>query len=736
MHAGPIKTPSELLNELQNQTFFTKYKELIFAAILFVILNVVVLILNYYTAIQLQNDGQAINLAGRQRMLSQKMVKELYLIQDLQTQTAPLEEAIKDFNKTYELFDGTLNAFKMGGTAINASNIPVLLTKVNSPKGLAALEKATALWEPYKNFLKPILLSTGEISPESLAPAIAYAKEQNVSLLKEMNNLTVDLEANSAETTRRMRTVQAIALVLIILIFSFIIFNFLTKIKKSDRAVIMIAESQEKTNLDLETANSKIRQAQAETGLMFTSIKQGLFLINQEYKIGSQYTNELKTMFQIDDLEGMSFIGILQRLLPEKMYRISRDYIEMLFDPTKKEKALMTVNPLDEIEVNFTDPKGGFITKFFEFSFRRITNPDKSIHRVFITVRDTTKQAQLTRQLHESEKKKERQFELLFAILHVEAAALSSFTQSTRQTLEEMNQELKAEDFVGVTLGIAQDAMLRQRLDSLFRKIHTVKGAAGYIGLDYFVNLTHEIENKIEKLKNTPKLSGEDFLGIVLQKSEMKAALDEIEELHKKLIEMKSISPITVPENKQDPLQSGLEKLVESLQIQTDKNVRIEFDEFEQKKIPQKHLPSVRDVMIQLIRNSFAHGIEDGKLRSESGKDPIATIYIGCSLQEKPGFVTLTYRDDGQGLDIERIRSICIRKNFITPEESKDISDDAIVPYIFHSGFSTQEGINTLSGRGVGLNIVSNEIITKIGGDLFVNFEKGSFCEFIMEIPV
>jgi two-component system, chemotaxis family, sensor kinase CheA len=470
--------------------------------------------------------------------------------------------------------------------------------------------------------------------------------------------------------------------------------------------------------------------------LMFSSIKQGLFLINPEYKIGSQYTSELKTMFQIDDLEGMNFIGILQRLLPEKMYRISRDYMEMMFDPTKKEKALITVNPLNEIEVNFSDPKGGFITKFFEFSFRRILNPDRSVHRVFITVRDTTKQAQLTRQLHESEKKKERQFELLFAILHVEGGALQSFTQSTRQSLEEMNQELKAEDFVGVTLGIAQDAMLRQRLDSLFRKVHIIKGTAAAIGLDYFINLSHEIESKIQKLKTTPKLSGEDFLGIVLQKSEMKAALDEIDELSKKLIEMKSTAPALPLEPNEDPLQSGINKLLSTLQLQTGKKARVEFQGFNQKAIPQKHLASIRDVVTQLIRNSFAHGIESEEERIKNQKDSIATLLLSCSPAETPGHLHISFRDDGQGLDIERIRSICIRKGFITPEQNQTLSNEAMVPYIFHSGFSTQAEPNTLSGRGVGLDIVSNEIITKIGGNLFVNFEKGEFCEFIMEIPV
>ncbi len=736
MHLGPLKTHSEKLKELQNQSFLSKYKKIVLAICIFITLGVGVLIFDYYTSVKIQYNSQLSRLVDRQKIISQKIVKQLFIIQEQYNQSRSLEKSLHDLNKNYLLFDDTLRAFKVGSSALDDSGTPIVVHRIITDKGLSALEKTLALWEPFKEALKPLLLSTGELSSESLSTAILYANEHNEALFVEMNNLASEIERNTSQRIHLMRIIQGIVFGMMIFNFIYILYEFITKIKTNDRTLLSITEDLEKSNQELLQANHHILGAQAEVELMFSSIKQGLFLINSEYKIGAQYTSELKSMFQIEDLEGMSFIGILQRLLPDKMYRISRDYVEMLFDPTKKEKALITVNPLDQIEVNFSDPKGGFVTKYFEFTFRRIINSDRSIPRVFVAVRDTTKQAQLTRQLHDSEKKKERQFELLFAILHIDHDELETFTTSTRKSLEEMNQELKAEDFVGVTLGIAQDAMLRQRLHSLFRKIHTIKGAAGSIDLEFFVTLCHEIENKIEKLQNTSKLSGEDFLGIVLQKAEMKSAIDELEELYKKLTEMKNITPFKRIDSLSDPLQLELEKLTRTLQSQTGKNVRIEFNEFNQKTVPQKHLRSIHDVMIQLIRNSFAHGIESYEERIRQQKDPIATLHLSGSLTDLPGYARFTFRDDGHGFDIQRIRSKCIEKKLITPEESIPLSDEAILPYIFLPGFSTQMTTDSLSGRGVGLDIVSHAVITTMQGELFVNYKKDEFCEFIMEIPL
>ena len=152
-----------------------------------------------------------------------------------------------------------------------------------------------------------------------------------------------------------------------------------------------------------------------------------------------------------------------------------------------------------------------------------------------------------------------------------------------------------------------------------------------------------------------------------------------------------------------------IDLIIEGADISADKTI------IEEIKIPLMHI----------IRNSIDHGIEDVETRKNLGKNPMGKIEIIAS--QKDSKVIIDIKDDGRGLDIEKIKSKALEKKLLTPEEIASISDEELTNLIFYPGFSTEDFVTELSGRGLGLDIVNNKISELQGRvDIFSQLNKGT----------
>jgi len=137
-----------------------------------------------------------------------------------------------------------------------------------------------------------------------------------------------------------------------------------------------------------------------------------------------------------------------------------------------------------------------------------------------------------------------------------------------------------------------------------------------------------------------------------------------------------------------------------------------------------------------LARNSVAHGIEPADMRESMGKPRVGTLAIrGLSQMPSDSFV-FTFRDDGRGLDPSHIRDRAVAKGLIAPDAAASMTDEQIVAMIFRPGFSTAEETTTDAGRGIGMNVIKEAIVDKLGGRLGLNSEPGKFTEFSFTIPL
>ncbi len=144
-------------------------------------------------------------------------------------------------------------------------------------------------------------------------------------------------------------------------------------------------------------------------------------------------------------------------------------------------------------------------------------------------------------------------------------------------------------------------------------------------------------------------------------------------------------------------------------------------------------IDEIGDPLMHLLRNSADHGLESAEVRKERGKPEVGSIFLDA--YQDGNNVAIEVRDDGNGIDVERVRNKAIEKGTITEEQAASMSDKDIVDLLFKPSFSTAEKITDVSGRGVGLDVVRSKI-EALGGDIEVKTIYGEGSTFIIRLPL
>jgi len=148
--------------------------------------------------------------------------------------------------------------------------------------------------------------------------------------------------------------------------------------------------------------------------------------------------------------------------------------------------------------------------------------------------------------------------------------------------------------------------------------------------------------------------------------------------------------------------------------------------------IDRNILQIISDSLIHLVRNCIAHGIEQPDARKQLGKEPHGTVTLKAS-NENDG-VVIEIIDDGSGVDIEKVRQRGVQRGLISSEQATTISDEEITMLIFEPGFSTNEQINAISGRGVGMDVVK-KALDSVSGKVVVHSAEGEGTRIRLSLP-
>lgn len=144
-------------------------------------------------------------------------------------------------------------------------------------------------------------------------------------------------------------------------------------------------------------------------------------------------------------------------------------------------------------------------------------------------------------------------------------------------------------------------------------------------------------------------------------------------------------------------------------------------------------IEEINDPLIHTLRNAVDHGVERPDVRLAAGKPERARVLLAARYEQ--GRIIITVEDDGKGIDGEKVKASAVQKGFISEAEAAAMTEDEAVNLVFASGFSTASTLSDISGRGVGLDIVRNNI-QRLNGSIMVETWKGQGTRFQLSLPL
>lgn len=149
--------------------------------------------------------------------------------------------------------------------------------------------------------------------------------------------------------------------------------------------------------------------------------------------------------------------------------------------------------------------------------------------------------------------------------------------------------------------------------------------------------------------------------------------------------------------------------------------------------VDKKILDEIKTPIIHLLRNAVDHGTELPEEREKNGKQRAGIISVSAKKSGKN--VIISVKDDGRGIDFEKIKQKALADGILTKDEIEKSKKSELSKLILKAGFTTQDYVTEISGRGMGLDIVDTKI-KELGGKIKINTEQGIGTEIILEIPV
>ena len=212
------------------------------------------------------------------------------------------------------------------------------------------------------------------------------------------------------------------------------------------------------------------------------------------------------------------------------------------------------------------------------------------------------------------------------------------------------------------------------------------------------------------------------------QDSEFKLPLQRLSNVTAELQE-------SVMKTRMQPVGNAWQKLpriVRDLANELDKKIELEMTGAETE-LDRQVLELIKDPLTHMVRNSADHGLEATEKRREVGKPEVGKISL--SAYHEGGHIMIEIADDGHGLNVERIKQKALENGLATQEELDTLSDAQIQKFIFKAGFSTAKEVTSVSGRGVGMDVVRSNL-EQIGGSVDVVSTPGEGTTFFIKIPL
>lgn len=257
--------------------------------------------------------------------------------------------------------------------------------------------------------------------------------------------------------------------------------------------------------------------------------------------------------------------------------------------------------------------------------------------------------------------------------------------------------------------------------------------------------ITDEVKRKVEEraevrgADNKTKMAADEARGA---SSTLRVRSEDIESLIYTIGELVGLDPKDYESLQAHALQlrmvpvgelfSRFKKVVRDLSEELGKGIDLVISG-ESVKFDKVIADRLNEPILHMVRNAASHGLESIEDRRRAGKRPHGLIRLSAS--QEGGQIVIEVSDDGRGISLEKVMKRGVEMGLIKAEEEKSISEEALIDLIFTPGFSTMEGADKVSGRGVGMDVV-RDVVTSLQGTVTIDTRKGAGTTFRLQLPL
>src|SRR6478735_10471535 len=482
----------------------------------------------WYFAGRLVENNTAVRAIGELQQQPSRMQAALNSIQDRLRARGFVRDSIEQLKRATQQFEtSTSNLTAGGGVSIGGFG--------SGDDVQATINEMTQAWKKYQPALAPVANFTaipysdseregtqlnmdGRELQKAVTNAASQARVSTPVLEKNLAQIITGLQSSSDSLATALRSVVLIGVGLAAALAALVGYLSLARGKQAAAATA----------------------ARQQTEDILRTVREGLFLLDADLKIGEIHSDATGSLFQRESIAGITFEDLLRNLVSAKTLAIATKFVKVLWSERTKENLIRSINPLNEVELQVGE-KGSkdAETRYLEFNFHRVRR-DGAITHVLVAVADVTARVALAAQLKGAQDSAQHQMDAFLSILHVDPNQLSSFLDDSDVAFKMINATLRDP---------ARDsASFRRKIDGLFRQIHSIKGEASAIGLGSMEQRAHALESDLAALRERTDLTGDDFLPLLTKFDDLVSHSQSVREMVTKLASFRdSFAPKHAP---------------------------------------------------------------------------------------------------------------------------------------------------------------------------------------------
>jgi two-component system chemotaxis sensor kinase CheA len=449
-----------------------------------------------------------------------------------------------------------------------------------------------------------------------------------------------------------------------------------------------------------------------EIAAMKDSMKIGLFFMDTKLVIQDHYSRYLEEMLSETELFGRTLTEIIADSVTPNELKTIKDYFEMVLEQKYDQEMLDDINPLNELHYVHA---GTGTKKVFQCGFAVVDRGNGEVF-ILVTVYDITLKVELEKRLAEEQGKRQEEMQSVFELIQVDPTVFGDFMEDMEYEFDSIDKILKDKEL-----------STHEALVKIYQSVHAIKSNAVILGLNVFGTKVHSMETVIKKMREREDVPFVEMLNLTM---DIEKLSNEREGFKVVLDKLNSYTGGGGKKQNVNVLIESLAKTAEKAAADMEKKVRFVSSDVEPAAMENAPRRVMKEILMQLIRNSVAHGIEKPDVRLAKGKNETGIIKLTIKMTNN--VINIVLMDDGGGLDYKKISDKAVRSNIIKKEDADN--KELLLKAIFAPGFSTAENEGMHAGRGIGLNLVHDRI-KEARGAIKVRSEPGKGTAFIVALP-